>query len=186
VVAVSVTPETFEKVFFDQAEIIASCSNVLALVPGTADLGNIAVQVDEDRPTNRVRIVSTDPLTFDVHSGAFEDTANPRQFSDLQTQINVGRLLFEAVDRANAGFGAPALDLDLAPEIRGGWDIYCFGRVHRLGLRMHKPRYLYDFHNWVGFSDDAAEVFERLWNAQGLTFADIESEVVPLSPTRTI
>ena len=184
--AIEVTPESFEKVFYNGDEIIASCQAVMALVPGAADLGDISIRVDEDRPTNRVRILSAEPLTLDVHSGALEDTADPRKFSDLQTQINIGRLLFEALDRADDSFGAPALDAEIPAEQRGAWDIYCFGRVHALGLRMHKPRYLYNFHNWVGFSDAATAAFESLWSGDGLTFADIQAQIADLAPTRTI
>ena len=184
--AIEVTPESFEKVFYNKDEIIASCQAAMDLIPGAADLGDISLQVDEDRPTNRVRILSSAPLTFDVHSGALEDTADPRKFSDLQTQINIGRLLFEALDRADDAFGAPALGAELTAEVRGAWEIYCFGRMNRLGLRMHKPRYLYNFHNWVGFSDAATEAFEALWNGEGLTFADFEAEISDLTPTRTI
>jgi hypothetical protein len=184
--SLAVTPDAFENVFYDRNEIIASCQAAVDLIPGAADLGDISVHVDEDRPTNRVRILSSDPLTLDLHSGALEDTANPRKFSDLQAQINIGRLLFEALDRADDAFGAPALDAEMAAEARGAWDIYCFGRLNRLGLRMHKPRYLYNFHNWVGFSDAATEAFEVLWNGQGLTFSDLEAHISDLTPTRTI
>ncbi len=183
---VVVSPETFEKVFFEHAEVLASVEAAVALVPGASKFEDLLVNVDEEVQTNRVRITSTSPLVFEVHSGAMEDTTSPRSFSDLQAKVNVGRLLFEALDRADDGFGAPAVDSDISKEVRGAWDIYCFGRVSALGLRMHKPRYLYNFHNWVGFSDAASEVFDELWSAKALSFADLEAKVADLTPTRTI
>lgn len=183
---VIVKPEIFTKVFFNLPEVLATCESARQMVPGTAQLGVATVEVDEEMATNRVRIVSTKPLVFDVHSGAFEDTTTPRTFSVLQTQINMARLWFEATDRADETFGAPDLEFEIPKEARGAWDIYCYGRVARLGLRMHKPRYLYNFHNWVGFSDDATDAFDQLWAGVGLRFGDLERIVSDLVPTRTI
>lgn len=173
-------------VFFTNAEVLASAEASRAMVPGASDLGEVHVNVNENVQTNRVRISSTDPWIFDVQSGAMEDTTTPRSFSDLQTKINMSRLWYEALDRENPGFGAPGVDDEISKEARGAWDIYCYGRVARLGLRMHRPRYLYNFHNWVGFSDAATTAFDELWDGDELTFADLDAKVSGLSPTRTI
>lgn len=183
---VAVSPGKFEKVFFEHSEVVASVEAAVDLVSGAAGLGDIQVKIDEDVQTNRVGISSSTPVVFEIQSGAMEDTTKPRTFSDLQTKINVARLLFEALDRADDGFGAPAIGGEISKQARGAWDIYCYGRVDRLGLRMHKPRYLYNFHNWVGFSDEATAVFEELWNGSALTFAELEAKVAQLTPTRTI
>jgi hypothetical protein len=181
-----VTPETYEKVFFTNAEVIASVEASRAMVPGASELGDVQVNVDETVQTNRVRISSAEPWVFEVHSGAMEDTTTPRTFSGLQTKVNMGRLWYEALDRANSDFGAPGIETEISKETRGAWDIYCYGRVARLGLRMHRPRYVYNFHNWVGFSDAATAVFDELWDGEGFTFADLEAKVADLTPTRTI
>ena len=40
-----------------------------------------------------------------------------------------------------------------------------YGRTSRLGLRLHKPRFRYNFRNRHGFTDRADEVFDELWAA---------------------
>jgi len=183
-VGLVVTPAEFDLVFFDHKEVVAGCEAARALVPGATDLGPITIEVDETKPTNGMRIISMDPIVFDVHSGAFEDFARPRTLSELQTKTNVGRLLFEALDRADAKFAAPGLDEDIPEASRAAWDAYCYGRVAALGLRIHKPRYLYNFYNRVGFTDDATVAFDYLWDANGLAYADIATRVADLVPTR--
>lgn len=183
---VAVSPEIFDKVFFQHAEVLASVEAAIDLVAGAAGLGDIEIQIDENVQTNRVSVSGSSPVVFQIQSGAMEDTTKPRTFSDLQTKINVARLLYEALDRADDSFGAPPIGGEISTQARGAWDIYCFGRVARLGLRMHQPRYLYNFHNWVGFSDDATAVFEELWNGSALSFPDLETKVALLEPTRTI
>ena len=179
-----VTPQEFQLVFFDHDEVLAVCADAQALVPGATDLGSATIEVDETKPTNRVRIVSMNPIVFDVHSGALEDTARPRRFSELQTRINIGRLWFEALDRAGPEFGAPPIEAEVPEAPRSAWDAYCYGRVAALGVRIHRPRYLYNFYNRVGFTDAATEAFDELWSGSTLSYTDIAAKVGELVPTR--
>ena len=48
------------------------------------------------------------------------------------------------------------------------------GRLERLGYRAQRQRRLYHFRNRHGFTDVADAAFERLWTADGLTWADID------------
>ena len=55
------------------------------------------------------------------------------------------------------------------------WDVYCIGRLVRLGFKHYdnRQRRLYHFRNRHGFTDAADEAFERLWTADDLTWSDI-------------
>jgi hypothetical protein len=56
---------------------------------------------------------------------------------------------------------------------RVAWDVYAVGRLDRLGHRSQRQRRLYHFRNRHGFTDEADAAFERLWTADGLTWAQI-------------
>jgi hypothetical protein len=87
----------------------------------------------------------------------------------------LGRLLFRARDRLDPGFaGAPA-DADLGLRLHVAWDAYAIGRCARVGLRVQKERRRYHFRIRHGFTDAADEAFDRLWDAEGLTLADLEA-----------
>jgi hypothetical protein len=55
------------------------------------------------------------------------------------------------------------------------WDAFAVGRAERAGLPVQKARRQYHFRNRHGFSDVADAAFERLWNAESVTWADIEA-----------
>jgi len=108
-----------------------------------------------------------------VDSGALEDTRIPQTFGSEMATNTFGRLLFEYHDRQTPGFGAPALGepSDLAQRV--AWDVYCYGRLSRLGVRVYRPKHVYNFRNRLGFSDAADAVFDRLWSGEGLTWPEI-------------
>ena len=58
---------------------------------------------------------------------------------------------------------------------RVAWDVYCIGRLVRLGFKHYdnRQRWLYHFRNRHGFTDAADDAFERLWTGDDLTWADI-------------
>jgi hypothetical protein len=96
----------------------------------------------------------------------------------------IGRLLLRIKDRTSPGFGdaPPDADLDLAHQ--AAWDTACMGRLERLGYDVRKPRRLYHFRNRHGFSDVADRAFDRLWAAESITWADIESVCAETATTR--
>jgi len=55
------------------------------------------------------------------------------------------------------------------------WETYCAGRLTRMGLRINKQRWLYNFRNRHGFTDVADAAFETLWSADNLTWNDVRS-----------
>ena len=76
---------------------------------------------------------------------------------------------------ATDGFGEPPADADIPLAQSVAWDVYCVGRLVRLGFKHYdnRQRRLYDFRNRHGFTDAADAAFERLWTADDLTWADI-------------
>ena len=181
---VEVTPETFVMVLFDQPAILATAERVAAEV-GLPDDLDIRVEVNEAVPLARVRVPSLDPVVVEVDGGAFEDPRHPRQLSVELVADTLGRVFFQIRDRRDPGFGTPPDEdaLDLAHKV--AWDTYAMGRLQRLGYEGRRQVRLYAFRNRHGFTDAADEAFARLWDGDGLTWADITAisdEAVALRP----
>jgi hypothetical protein len=172
---ITVTPDTFTKVKFSADEIVAVVEKMLELVPGVDPSLDVQLAIAEDEPTTRVSISSLDPVVFEVDSGALENTRDPRTFGEEMASNSIGRLLFEYLDRTDGSFGAPPLGEPTDLRHRSAWAVYCYGRVSRLGVRVYRPKHLYDFRNRLGFSDAADAVFDRLWAADGLVWSDIDA-----------
>ncbi|MBI4885437.1 MAG: hypothetical protein HY826_15430 [Actinobacteria bacterium] len=169
---VTVEPEVFRFVEFDNA-MIAEVGNKLA-----AQLGidrPIVVRVDETTPLGRVRATIGDTIEVTVESGAFEDSKRPRRQSEVATTINLGRILLRVRDRLHGGFGEAPLDDDIALAQMAAWETYCAGRLSRLGLRINRQRWLYNFRNRHGFSDKADAAFDAVWAADSLTWVQLEA-----------
>ena len=75
----------------------------------------------------------------------------------------------------DAAFGEPPSDADLTLQQQTAWDAYAVGRAARAGLPTQKARRQYHFRNRHGFTDTADAVFARLWDAESLTWAEIEA-----------
>ncbi len=172
---ISVTPASFAKVLFDVVEIRDAATRAAELVPGFDDSRSFEIAVDDERITTRIRINSLEPLVLGVDSGALEDTKKPRTLSPGRTSSAVARLLAEVGDRESVDFGAPVLGEPADLSVRVAWDVHCYGRVSRLGLRVQKAALRYNFRNRVGFSDAADAAFDRLWGPHVLTYADVVS-----------
>jgi hypothetical protein len=174
VAKVVVTPEEFSFVSFDAGRIAELTGKIADKVGLPADI-EIRIEVDEATPLGRTRMVNLDPITISVEGGAIEDAKRPRQLSDRGVIDVVGRLLFRARDRLDPSFGGAPADADLTLQQHTAWDTYAVGRCERAGWAPQKKRRLYHFRNRHGFTDVADGVFERLWNAEGLTWADLEA-----------
>ena len=159
---------------YDAAEIRSAIEEIADRVGVPAD-AEVLVDIEEKTPLGRSRLTSTSPITITVEGGAIEEPTRPRHWSRRNTDIVVGRLLLRAKDRLGEGFAdAPAED-ELSVVQQTAWDSYSFGRLQRLGYDGRKPRAIYHFRNRHGFNDAADTVFERLWNADGLTWADLNA-----------
>ena len=169
--SVTVSPEQYALVQFDSGEIGA----IAAELAGKLGLGDreILIEVDERTPLGTSELASTDPITIKVESGAFEDAKRIRHMSRASVEAVLGRHLVRARDRLDAAFGQPPPDNELTIELQTAWDVYAVARLERLGYPGQKSRRLYHFRIRHGFSDEADRVFERLWESDGLTWADL-------------
>ena len=173
--SVTVTPEQFSLVNFDASEIKAVVEKLIPAIGLPADL-DVRIEVDESTPLGRATVESySDPVVITAESGALEDPKRPRQVSTSGSADVLGRLLFRVRDRRTAGFGEPPPDAELTMAQAVAWDVYCIGRLVRLGFKHYdnRQRRLYHFRNRHGFTDAADEAFERLWTGTDLTWSDI-------------
>jgi hypothetical protein len=171
---VAVHPETFELVLYDAGEIRALVERLVDQIglPGGTD---IRVEIDETTPLGNARVTSLDPVVLSLESGALEDNKGPRRMDEVGSTDVLGRLLFEVKDRLDPAFGdAPIADALSLPQI-AAWQCYCVGRLGRLGHKVQRQRRLYQFRNRHGFTDVADAAFDKLWTADGLTWADIDA-----------
>jgi len=169
---ISTTPETFTMVLFEPDRIRELATEVAGKVGVSAD---IQVEIDEASALGRARVMSAEPVKLWIQGGALEDPKRPRHLADHNIIEVFGRLLFRVRDRLDPNFGNPPADDDLTLQQSTAWDGYGMGRLERLGYQVAKARRLYHFRNRHGFTDVADSAFERLWNADGLTWADIEA-----------
>jgi hypothetical protein len=171
-VPVEVRPETFSMVLFDGAEIRALVEHLAGQI-GLPDDATIVVDIDETTPLGRANVASVDPITLRLESGALEDPKRPRQLNPEGATDVLGRLLLEVRDRLDPAFGDPPADDDLSLPHATAWQVYCVGRLGRLGHRVQRQRRLYQFRNRHGFSDVADAAFDRLWTADAVTWTEL-------------
>ena len=173
---VTVAPETFRFVKFDAA-VVARVAEELA---ASLDMQQpLHIEIDETTPLGRVGATfgtgPDDTISIKVESGAFEDSKRPREQSEVATAINLGRILLRVRDRLHGGFGEAPADEDLALRQMAAWETYCAGRLTRLGLKVNKQRWVYNFRNRHGFTDAADAAFEQIWASDGLTWGELEA-----------
>jgi hypothetical protein len=171
--AITVQPERFTLVDYEAAEIAEVAAELRQRVGLPVDLP-LDIQVDETTPLGRAYLDAIDPVVLSVESGAFEDPLRPRQFDRDNTADVLGRLLFRLHDRLDPGFGDAPPDDKLTLPLSTAWDVYAMGRLHRLGYWSQRPRRQYQFRVRHGFSDHVDAVFARLWDAEHLTWSEIE------------
>jgi len=167
-----ITPEKFTMVLFETDRIRELAEEVAGRVGVAVE---VHVEVDEASALGRARVTSVDPVMLWIQGGALEDPKRPRHLSERNVVEVFGRLLYRVRDRLDPAFGDAPPDDELSLQQSTAWDSYCMGRLERLGYPVAKARRLYHFRNRHGFTDTADAVFERLWNADGLTWADIEA-----------
>jgi hypothetical protein len=171
-VRVTVTPREFHLVAYDAKRIAELASEVAGRIELPEEV-EVRVEVDEASPLGRARLTSLHPVTVSVHSGAFEHPKRPRQLREESVVDVLGRLLMRARDRLDPAFGDPPLEQDLGMAESVAWDAYSLGRLAQLGYSPSKGRRRYHFRVRHGFSDLSDQVFDRIWDAEGLTWADV-------------
>ena len=169
---VTVIPQQFHYVSFDAgriAEITATVADGIGF--GAED--EITIEVDERTFFGRSRVLTLDPLHVQFESGAFEDAKRPRHLSDTGTSESLGVVLFRAFDRRRTEFADAPPDQELTLAQRVAWDAWSAGRCATRGWQVSKPRRHYHFRARHGFSDAADAAFERIWNADSLTWDEL-------------
>ncbi|MGH8994963.1 MAG: hypothetical protein ACRDYB_02835 [Acidimicrobiales bacterium] len=170
--SVTVTPEEFTFVLFEAGRISTTAGSIATAIGLEQD---IHIEVDETSPLTRIRVVSVDPVELFAQSGALEEPRHPRHLSDQSMAESLGRLLFRVKDRHGPGFGDAPQDDQLTLGQLNAWDTYSLGRLARIGFPVGQPRWIYHFRMRHGFTDVATAAFERLWSADGLTWADLDA-----------
>ena len=173
-VKITIVPAEFTLVKFEPASIADIAAEVADTI-GFPDGSEVRVEVDETSPLGKTEVVSIDPVTVAIESGAFEDAKRPRHLSERSVRSVLGRLLFRAHDRLDPSFAEAPPDADLPLREHVAWDVYAVGRCERLGWRVQRERRRYHFRIRHGFTDVADEAFDRLWAAEGLTWADLRA-----------
>jgi hypothetical protein len=173
---VTVTPESFEFVNFSAAEIQRLAEEVAASV-GLADDAIVEVNVDEAEMMARsTTTIGGGKVVVDVAGGAFESQRKARDFAEDRCKAVLGQALMRARDRFDPAFGDPPQDNDLSVRQESAWSTYIEGRLDRLGIVSGRPqRRIYHFRVRHGFNDTVDAVFNRLWDGDGLTWADLEA-----------
>lgn len=180
---VTVEPTEFHYVNFDAGEIVRLIGEVADLVGIAAD-AEIAVKIDESTPLGRTSVTSLQPITLAVEGGAFESSNAPRQMSPRNVREVAARLLFRIADRQSGRFADAPPEGEVPLPANVAWDVYAVGRAARAGIEVSKPRRLYHFRNRHGFNDVADNAFETLWNADGLTWAELDALVADVAAAK--
>jgi hypothetical protein len=173
---VTVTPEAYEYVNFSAATIQSTAEEVAAAV-GLPDDAAVDVNVDEAEMIGRLHtLVEGDRIVVNVTGGAFESLKKAREFAPERCRAVLGLALMRARDRLDPAFGTPPPDDELTVRQESAWSTYIEGRLARRGVLRGRPqRRIYHFRVRHGFNDAVDAVFERLWNADGLSWADLEA-----------
>ena len=175
---VTVDPPAFSIVDYDAGRIAAITAEVAALV-GLPDDVRIGIAVDERNPFGKVSaVVHGRAVEIFVEGGAFEDPRQLRRFSEANTRLVLGRLLYRIADRLDPAFGEPPTDAELTPAEHTAWDAYAVGRwSRRSGEDGGQARRRYAFRLRYGFTDAVDRAFDRLWAGDDLSWEDVRNTV---------
>ena len=120
--------------------------------------------------------IEGETIRVEVTGGAFESLRKAREFAPERCRAVLGQALMRARDRLDPSFGDPPPDDEVPVRLEAAWSTYIEGRLDRKGVLHGRPqRRIYHFRVRHGFNDHVDTVFERLWNADGLTWADVEA-----------
>lgn len=180
---VVVQPATFTLVDYDAAQIAALVTEAGGWA-GLDDGDAVTVKVDEASPLALSRLDSVDPIELFVEGGAIEDVKKIRCLDPSAVQITAMRLLARVADRRRPGFAGAPDEAGLSVEQLDAWDAWALGRATRRGLAVPQMRWRYRFRNHHGFTDVADAVFDRLWGAEELTWADLEAACAETAAVR--
>jgi hypothetical protein len=168
---VTVTPDTFTFTFFKVDEIERVAADVMGIVGIDRPL---RLEINEATPVPRIVIEQLEPeIVLAVQGASFEHPQHPRQFGEERMRENLGRMLFRVRDRLDPDFGSVPDEDDLSVAQKFAWDTYAASRARGAGLGGREPHRRYLFRHRHGFTDAADNAFDRLWNAERLTWDEI-------------
>lgn len=179
---ITVSPETFELIDFDAAEITAVASSVADAVGLDPDV-EVRILVDEAvilaKTATRVEAGAdgaAPTIVVEATGGAFESLRITRTFDADRCRNVLGQALLRARDRLDPSFGEAPADNDLDVYQETAWAAYVEGRLVRMGVTPGRlQRRIYHFRVRHGFNDRVDQVFDRLWNGDGLIWRDIQA-----------
>ena len=173
---VTVSPETFELIEFDAAEIAGVAASVADAVGLGADVP-VRITIDEAVIMAKTSSRLEDgAVVVEATGGAFESLRAARKFDETRCRNVLGQALLRARDRLDPSFGEPPGDSELDVHQETAWATYIEGRLARMGVIAGRPqRRIYHFRVRHGFNDKVDQVFDRLWNGQDLSWADIQA-----------
>lgn len=168
---VTVEPSIFKIVKYDSKEIAGVAIEMLKLLD--MESTNIIVEVDETIAMSRVTTTIGEPVHILVMSSAFENLKKPMTFSAENAKFSLGRGLMRVRDRQSRFFDEAPADEDLSIVEAAVWETYSVGRLSRLGLKVNKQRWHYNFRNRHGFNDVADKHFEKIWTTDNLSWSQL-------------
>jgi len=168
---VTVEPSIFSIVNYDANEIAEVAKEMLKLLGMGSK--NLTIEVDETIALSRVTATAGDPIVVHVLGSAFENLKSPLSFSADNARLSLGRGLLRVRDRQSGNFDDAPLDDALSIVESAVWETYCVGRLVKLGLKVHKQRWHYNFRNRHGFNDATDRQFEQIWNAENLDWSQL-------------
>ena len=172
---VTVAPDPFTLIAYDAKEIASIIEDVAALV-GLPSSVDVDLVVDEElfAPlTGHTTDVVDGRVKLWISGGNIEDSKRPRHFAPHQARRDFAYMLLRARDRLTEDFENATADGDITRGERSAWDVYAVGRASRLGIDVRRQAQLYEFRLQHGFTDVADAAFQRLWDAELMTWDGI-------------
>ena len=171
--SVTVTPEEFTFVLFDAGELAATMTELLDRL----GLGDRDVRGRGRRDVAASPGCSVDVRAIRWWSGPraarSRTAAGPGHCRPRRWSRSAGRMLLRLRDRAGAGFADAPPDDDLTLAETAAWDAYSVGRLARLGYPPTASAGSTTSATATGSPTRPTPLFDRLWTADGLTWAEI-------------
>jgi hypothetical protein len=172
---VHITPEAFTLVPYDAGEIVAIVEDIAALIDFPSDV-EIDLDVDEElfAPlTGHMSDVVDGRARVWISGANFEDKKKPQHFSASQARDDLTVAMLRAKDRLSPDFTTAGTDGEISRAERAAWDVWAHGRAAKLGVKVRRQALLYEYRLQHGFTDVADAAFERLLDADTMTWDGI-------------
>jgi hypothetical protein len=174
---IKLTPEVFTLVKFDAAELLAIAQDAADRVGVPAGI-TIDIEVDEALPHPLIASASEvgdGTMSLWFSGGSFEDSKRQSMLTPEGSLLELASAFLRGRDRLDGGFEDAPSDGEISERQRVIWDTYTEGRLNRQGgYVINEPRRRYTYRLRCGFNDVADAEYERLWNAESLTWAELE------------